>query len=77
MQLQREFYSPNANDLKNKRIPDFRNTLYWSPDVVIDGNGKGNVSFFTSDKKGNYIGIIQGLSVTGIPGVSYFNFEVK
>lgn len=77
MQLQREFYSPTGDDLKNKRIPDFRSTLYWSPEVNIDANGKGKVSFYTSDKKGSYIGVVQGLTASGIPGVSYFSFEVK
>lgn len=78
MQLQREFYSPQYEtaDQKNSRLPDFRNVLYWSPNVPIDAQGKGQVSFYTADQPGKYIGIIQGITSKGIPGSKYFTFEV-
>jgi hypothetical protein len=78
MQLQREFYSPQYEtaDQINSRLPDFRNVLYWSPNVPIDAQGKGQVSFYTADQPGKYIGIIQGITSKGIPGSKYFTFEV-
>jgi hypothetical protein len=75
MQLHREFYSP-AYDTEaqvNSRIPDFRNVLYWTPEV----NTGGPVSFYTSDQPGRYVGVIQGLSANGEAGSRYFMFEVK
>ncbi|TDO24425.1 hypothetical protein [Pedobacter duraquae] len=79
MQLQREFYAPvyNSELLKNSRLPDFRNVLYWSPSVPIDEKGKGKINFYTSDLSGSYLGIIQGISAQGIPGIRYFSFDVK
>ena len=73
LQLHRVFYSPlyNTPEPVAGRIPDFRNLLYWSPDV------EGSFSFYTSDQKGKYIGIIQGITNKGIAGSSEFTFEVK
>lgn len=79
MQMQREFYHPTyeTDTQFSSRLPDFRNVLYWSPTVKIDANGKGTFSFFTSDLEGTYIGVINGLSTNGTPGMSSFTFEVK
>ncbi|MES2651102.1 MAG: hypothetical protein V4663_05150 [Bacteroidota bacterium] len=79
MQLQREFYTPSYNspEKKDSRLPDFRNLLFWSPSVLIDKQGTTKVHFFTSDQAGVYIGVINGLSKTGMPGNSTFTFEVK
>jgi len=77
LQLRREFYSPvyDTEEQASSRIPDFRNVLYWSPSVVTQG--KGAVSFFTSDQPGKYVGVVQGITLKGDAGVQYFNFEVK
>ena len=79
MQLQREFYSPayETAEQKNSRLPDFRNVLYWSPNLTTDQQGNGNIAFYTSDQTGHYIGVIEGLSENGIPGRKVFTFEVK
>ena len=75
MQLQREFYSPvyETADQISSRLPDFRNLLFWSPNLET----KGQLNFYTSDVVGKYIGVIQGLSKAGVPGSKYFQFEVK
>ncbi|MDB4904805.1 MAG: hypothetical protein JWQ63_4086 [Mucilaginibacter sp.] len=77
MQLRREFYSPvyETETQSTSRIPDFRNLLYWSPSV--NATGKGAASFYTSDQKGEYIGVIQGITTNGQAGSQYFTFEVK
>lgn len=79
MQLQREFYSPSYTTPEeiNSRRPDFRNQLFWSPSTNLDEKGKAKFNFYTSDQTGVYIGIINGLSKTGIPGTRTFTFEVK
>lgn len=75
MQLQREFYSPVYETAAQigSRVPDFRNLLFWSPNLET----KGQLDFYTSDVAGKYIGVIQGLSKAGVPGSKYFYFEVK
>lgn len=79
LQLQRKFYSPvyDTDDQRNSRLPDFRNALYWQPDVYTGAQGKTNLSFYTSDQPGKYVGVVQGLTVTGEAGSRYFTFEVK
>lgn len=79
MQLQREFYSPvyQTEAQMSSRIPDFRNLLFWSPNLSANKETKGELDFYTSDVTGKYIGVIEGLSKTGTPGSKYFYFEVK
>jgi hypothetical protein len=77
IQLRREFYSPvyDTETQSTSRIPDFRSLLYWSPSV--NATGKDAVTFYTSDQKGKYIGVVQGITTNGQPGSQYFTFEVK
>lgn len=49
-------------------IPDFRNLLYWNPEVVTDSDGKASVSFYTSDDISDYRIVIQGLTKDGLAG---------
>jgi hypothetical protein len=65
------FTSPvySAQDLKQSRIPDFRNTLYWNPSVkTVDG--KATLEFWSSDFPSGYEINIQGVTSGGKP-VSY------
>lgn len=78
LEQQRVFYSPQYDTDKalNSRLPDFRNTLYWSPNVNTDANGKNSLSFYTSDQPGKYIGVIQGIAADGEAGSQTFTFQV-
>ena len=79
LQLKREFYSPlyETADQSSARIPDFRNVLYWSPDIKIDSSGKKTISFYTSDQENTYTIVLQGLSSSGKAGSTSFNIQVK
>jgi hypothetical protein len=76
LQRQKEFYSPVYEGSTDSRIPDFRNVLLWVPDIKTDDNGKKSLSFYTSDLRGNYAIIIQGLTAQGLPGSSVLTFTV-
>jgi hypothetical protein len=78
-QLQREFYAPvyMTADQKNSRIPDFRTTLLWKPDIVTGEKGSAALSFYTSDHKGQYIGVLQGIDKEGRPASASFTFIVQ
>lgn len=77
--LDREFYSPayETPEQQSSRMPDFRNVLFWSPNVTTDGQGRNTINFFTSDQKGKYTAIIQGTDKNGRFGAHSFNFTVK
>lgn len=51
-------------DEKTRRIPDFRNLLYWNPQLKIEGDDVA-FHFFTSDRKGKYDIIIRGITPDG------------
>lgn len=76
LQLQREFYSPVYETSTTNRVPDFRNVLYWSPEVYTDKNGKKQVSFYTSDIPGTYGVVIQGITTNGLAGSKTTTFTV-
>jgi hypothetical protein len=79
LQLQREFFSPayETPEEFNSRLPDFRNLLFWSPEIKTDEKGKQAVSFFSSDLPGKYAVVLQGLTADGKAGSKTILFEVK
>ncbi len=76
--IKREFYAPEylTESQRNSRIPDFRNVLFWSPGLLAGRDGKREVQFFTSDETGRFIGVIQGISDSGLPISDIFTFTV-
>ena len=79
LQKARQFYSPlyDTRQQTESRMPDARNVLYWSPDIVTDANGKNQVSFYTSDEPGKYIAVVQGITADGEAGSTNLSFDVK
>ena len=61
------FVSPDysTEELKESRIPDYRNTLYWNPSVKLDKDGNAMAEFWSSDNKSDYIINIQGIDSEG------------
>jgi len=78
LQKQKEFYSPvyETDSQKGNRLPDFRNLLFWSPDSKTDSLGKGRVGFYTSDRIGEYVIVIQGIAPDGNAGIRIVPFKV-
>jgi len=79
MQLQREFYSPvyDTETTQKNRMPDFRNVLYWAPNVNTGVDGKAKIFFYTSDKAGKYVAVMQGLTTDGQVGSYTLKFDVN
>ena len=78
LQKQKEFYSPvyETEPQKTNRLPDFRNLLFWSPNTKTDSLGRGRVSFYTSDRVGEYVIVIQGIAPDGNAGSRIIPFRV-
>ena len=66
-QLPIEFYSPkyDTQESINDSKPDLRTTIYWSPNVVTDDDGKVKLDFYTADDPATYSVIIEGVSDDG------------
>jgi uncharacterized protein YfaS (alpha-2-macroglobulin family) len=61
----------------NSRKADYRNTLYWNPEISTDENGEANISFYTSDEKGKFLVTIEGVGENGNTGSKQMVLEVK
>jgi hypothetical protein len=78
-QQKNEFYSPDysLDSLKDNHLPDFRNTLYWNPDLHTDISGKTPVEFYSSDESAEYIIDVEGISVDGKTGTASMPLIIK
>ncbi|HPB13980.1 MAG TPA: hypothetical protein PK172_08705, partial [Bacteroidales bacterium] len=63
----KSFSAPDYDDavLKNSRVPDFRNTLYWNPSVSAEKETSAGVKFWTSDFRGPFEVLVQGVTERG------------
>ena len=79
LQLQREFYSPvyDTRLQAESKLPDFRNLLFWSPNIKTNESGKQNISFYGSDLPGKYVLVIQGITAEGNTGSSVMQIEIR
>ncbi len=79
MQWQREFYSPSYAEPQEagRHLPDFRDLLFWSPDIHPDGKGNSPFAFYTSDLPGKYRIVVQGIGRDGRAGSAVSEFTVR
>ena len=57
------FVMPSYDDVEasQSRMPDYRHTLYWNPNL----KGKSEAEFYTSDMEGIYVIALQGVDAEG------------
>jgi hypothetical protein len=79
LQRQREFFAPQYEhqDQRLSSMPDQRNLLYWSPEVITDNSGRHTIEFYTSDVEGNYTVHVEGITKEGYAGSNSNYFSVK
>lgn len=79
LERQRIFYSPQyaTQPEKASRLPDFRELLFWDPDVRTNEKGEATVSFYTGDLPGRYQVVVQGITGNGEAGNALFSFPVS
>ncbi len=72
----KEFYSPKYKTaVQDSFNPDLRTTIHWQPNVPIDPNGNGSITFYTGDRKSNYTIIFEGMNTRGIP--LHYEYQLK
>ncbi len=59
------------------RLPDLRHTLYWNPRIDLQKGRFATLEGLTSECKGTYCVVIEGMSQNGNPFRSECIFEVK
>ncbi|GAO42992.1 hypothetical protein [Flavihumibacter petaseus] len=79
MSRPRNFFSPQyaADSLKQSRLPDFREVLYWNPRLAATASGKAGFEFYTGDVPGNYQVVVEGISSKGELIQGKMTFSVK
>jgi hypothetical protein len=79
LQQQRIFYSPDYSTAEaiKSRLPDFRDVLYWSPELNTDQKGDGHLSFYTGDISGKFVVELQGILSNGEAGATRFILNVE
>lgn len=79
LQLRREFYAPDyaKAGATGNRLPDMRTTLQWIPSQVISASGKSEIQFYTSDQKGRFVAVLEGLSDSGQTVMAAREFVVE
>ncbi|MCW3103761.1 MAG: large extracellular alpha-helical protein [Bacteroidetes bacterium] len=71
----KEFAAPVYDKQENVEVRnDFRNTIYWNPDVEIDRSGKKTVEFYASDDITSFRTTVEGIAGDGMPGRTEKNF---
>lgn len=67
-QPQFEFNSPDysSNEIKTSRLPDFRNVLYWNPNLGFTDQNQAEIRFFTSDENAVYKVVVEGINENGM-----------
>ncbi|AKQ47119.1 hypothetical protein TH63_18090 [Rufibacter radiotolerans] len=77
LQQARAFYMPRYDKPSNIEAPDLRTTIFWSPTVTTDANGRGSFSFFAADAKTTYRAILEGFTGKGQLGRAEASLQVK
>ena len=71
----RQFSAPiYKNDENVETRTDFRNTIYWNPNVEVGYSGKKTIEFFTSDDITSFRTTIEGAGADGTLGRAEKNF---
>ena len=67
VQARKTYFSPTYSSAFDKRIktPDFRNTLYWNPQVLPNKEENSKLVFYTSDDANTYEIRVEGINSDG------------
>ncbi|ALI99063.1 TonB-dependent receptor plug domain-containing protein [Rufibacter tibetensis] len=76
-QKAREFYMPRYDKPAEAELPDLRTTLYWSPTVITNVNGRASFSFYSADPKTTYRAVVEGLTAGGQLGRAVAEMQIK
>jgi TonB family protein len=65
----RDYYSPVYQPTeKVETRTDFRPTIYWNPEVIVDQSGSAKVEFYNSDEVTTFRTVVEGFGATGTVG---------
>ncbi len=66
LHINKIFYKPVYElDSTNQLQHDLRSTIAWEPNILTDKTGSANFDFYTADRPGLYLIIVEGLNFEG------------
>lgn len=60
-----EFYQPDYSNKPLPEVKDYRRTLYWNPNLKLDGNGKAEFHFYGNGKQTHLTVTAEGMAGDG------------
>lgn len=74
----KEFYHPKyPSEFERKReYSDFRRTIFWKPDLIIDESGQARISFFNADQNARIKCVVEGFGENNLPIKKEFFYHV-
>jgi hypothetical protein len=76
--IPRIFYSPNyENKAEQTFLPDYRTTIFWEPDIIIEKNRKSILRYFNADNPAKISIVVEGVTEEGIPVTGKIKYDVK
>jgi hypothetical protein len=74
----RIFYSPkHLPDSNSDLLPDLRSTLYWKPEINLEGTNEVILNYFNGDNSSLVRIIAEGITKDGIPVTGKAEYEVR
>jgi len=74
----RIFYSPqHSSDSTSSFKPDLRYTIYWNPNINLEGNKDIILNYYNGDNISTISIISEGITSTGIPVTGKTEYEVQ
>jgi TonB-dependent SusC/RagA subfamily outer membrane receptor len=77
----KKFYTPkfeiNDEEENQQNTFDPRKTIFWSPKVKTDEQGRTRIQFKHSDIPGDFVITAEGIDIMGRPGKIVYNYSVK
>lgn len=74
----RIFYSPkHLPDSVSDLDPDLRSTLYWNPDINLEGTNEVILNYYNGDNSSLIRIVAEGITTTGIPITGKAEYEVR
>ena len=74
---QRITFPDYDKDPGDARIPDYRNCLFWAPNIPVGTGDTVSLDFFSSDLQGDYMIIVRGITNDGQPMHGECSITVK
>lgn len=74
---ERSFYMPKYETAESKATNDYRTTVYWNPDVMLDESGNVSLDFYNADGTGKYKVVVEGQNALGTVGRTVYYYHVK